>query len=152
MLIKCPECGHEVSDTAKACPNCGFAVSEYVEKQKVKDATLSGNDHKNSKTDEQITEDENHQKALEEKANEIKKQYFQNGAEKKAIESKQDDQVEGIFNDKESVDKGKQNKIKPQNTEGLSKRGIIILVIIFFFFFGFFYYRSYTNSSAYHGK
>ena len=152
MLIKCPECGHEVSDTAKACPNCGFAVSEYVEKQKVKDATLSGNDHKNSKTDEQITEDENHQKALEEKANEIKKQYFQNGAEKKAIESKQDDQVEGIFNDKESVDKGKQNKIKPQNTEGLSKRGIIILVIIFALIVGFFYYRSYTNSAAYHAK
>ena len=23
-LIKCPECGKEFSDTAKACPNCGF--------------------------------------------------------------------------------------------------------------------------------
>lgn len=25
-LIKCPECGKEVSDDAKACPNCGHAL------------------------------------------------------------------------------------------------------------------------------
>ena len=25
-LIKCPECGKEVSDKAAACPNCGFPV------------------------------------------------------------------------------------------------------------------------------
>lgn len=25
-LIKCPECGKEVSDTAKACPNCGYSM------------------------------------------------------------------------------------------------------------------------------
>lgn len=24
-LIKCKECGHEISDTAYFCPNCGFA-------------------------------------------------------------------------------------------------------------------------------
>jgi TM2 domain-containing membrane protein YozV len=24
MLIKCPECQHDVSDTAPACPNCGY--------------------------------------------------------------------------------------------------------------------------------
>ena len=23
-LIKCPECNHEMSDTAKSCPNCGY--------------------------------------------------------------------------------------------------------------------------------
>lgn len=23
MLIKCEDCGHEMSDKAKACPNCG---------------------------------------------------------------------------------------------------------------------------------
>ena len=23
-LIKCPECGHDVSDTAASCPNCGY--------------------------------------------------------------------------------------------------------------------------------
>lgn len=31
-LIRCPECGKQVSDTAKACPNCGYdfeAVREF---------------------------------------------------------------------------------------------------------------------------
>lgn len=27
-LIKCPECGRDVSDKAKSCPNCGFPVEE----------------------------------------------------------------------------------------------------------------------------
>lgn len=27
-LIKCPECGREVSSTARACPNCGAPISE----------------------------------------------------------------------------------------------------------------------------
>lgn len=34
-LIKCPECGREVSDKARACPHCGFAVSEAVQEGKV---------------------------------------------------------------------------------------------------------------------
>ena len=25
-LIKCPECGKEISDTAKNCPNCGYTI------------------------------------------------------------------------------------------------------------------------------
>lgn len=25
-LIKCPECGKEVSDAAVSCPNCGFSI------------------------------------------------------------------------------------------------------------------------------
>ena len=25
-LIKCPECGKEVSDTANSCPNCGYLI------------------------------------------------------------------------------------------------------------------------------
>lgn len=29
-LIKCPECGKEVSDKATACPNCGCPMSEMV--------------------------------------------------------------------------------------------------------------------------
>ena len=32
-LIKCPECGKEISDTAKSCPNCGYSL-------KVKNAKL----------------------------------------------------------------------------------------------------------------
>lgn len=29
-LIKCPECGKEISDKASACPNCGCPLSEMV--------------------------------------------------------------------------------------------------------------------------
>ena len=29
-LIKCPECGKEVSDKAQSCPNCGCPLSEMV--------------------------------------------------------------------------------------------------------------------------
>ena len=28
-LIKCPECGKEVSDKAKSCTNCGFPMNKY---------------------------------------------------------------------------------------------------------------------------
>ena len=31
-LIKCSECGKEVSDKAKACPNCGFPIREEESK------------------------------------------------------------------------------------------------------------------------
>lgn len=27
-LIKCPECGQEISDTAKTCPNCGYPIQK----------------------------------------------------------------------------------------------------------------------------
>lgn len=29
-LINCPECGHDVSDTAESCPNCGYSISHYL--------------------------------------------------------------------------------------------------------------------------
>ncbi len=32
MLIKCPECGHEVSDKAPVCPNCGVRLNTKKEK------------------------------------------------------------------------------------------------------------------------
>lgn len=32
-LIKCPECGKEVSDKAAACPNCGLGIREYIEEE-----------------------------------------------------------------------------------------------------------------------
>ena len=35
-LIKCPECGKEVSDRADACPVCGFPISKEQEKGKIK--------------------------------------------------------------------------------------------------------------------
>ncbi len=27
-LIKCPECGQEISDTAKSCPHCGYKTKK----------------------------------------------------------------------------------------------------------------------------
>ncbi len=32
-LIKCPECGGQVSDTAKLCPHCGFEVKTHLAEQ-----------------------------------------------------------------------------------------------------------------------
>jgi len=32
MLIKCPECGHQVSDKAPLCPNCGVEIAGKVSK------------------------------------------------------------------------------------------------------------------------
>lgn len=34
MLIKCTECGHDVSDKAESCPNCGCPVSEILQVSK----------------------------------------------------------------------------------------------------------------------
>lgn len=35
-LIKCPECGHGVSDTADICPECGYSISDFVHQTKIK--------------------------------------------------------------------------------------------------------------------
>ena len=29
-IIKCPECGHEVSDAADRCPNCGVSIAGNI--------------------------------------------------------------------------------------------------------------------------
>jgi len=29
-LIKCPDCGTEVSDRARTCPKCGYPIDEYA--------------------------------------------------------------------------------------------------------------------------
>ena len=38
-LIRCPECNHEISDTAKFCPNCGYVMKqeEPVQPESVKE-------------------------------------------------------------------------------------------------------------------
>lgn len=39
-LIKCPECGNEVSSVADACPKCGYPIKKYVNfmfKEKISD-------------------------------------------------------------------------------------------------------------------
>ena len=33
-LIKCPECEHEVSDSATVCPNCGFTLKKEINMQR----------------------------------------------------------------------------------------------------------------------
>ena len=30
MIIKCPECGHQVSDRARTCPSCGVDIAGKV--------------------------------------------------------------------------------------------------------------------------
>lgn len=30
-LIKCPECGKTVSNSANSCPNCGFGIKKHIE-------------------------------------------------------------------------------------------------------------------------
>ncbi len=36
MLIKCSECGKEVSDQASTCPNCGAPIKEDEIKKEIK--------------------------------------------------------------------------------------------------------------------
>ena len=33
-LIKCPECGRDVSDSAITCPNCGYPLKQNQEEEK----------------------------------------------------------------------------------------------------------------------
>lgn len=33
-LIKCPECNHDVSDTAALCPNCGFDIAKCISEKR----------------------------------------------------------------------------------------------------------------------
>ncbi len=35
-LMKCPECGNDVSDKAKSCPHCGYPIEEFLIVQKEK--------------------------------------------------------------------------------------------------------------------
>lgn len=34
-LILCPECGHQVSNSAQLCPQCGFNISNYLHKKEI---------------------------------------------------------------------------------------------------------------------
>lgn len=37
-LIKCPECGKEISDKADICVNCGFPIKKYLEEKAQREA------------------------------------------------------------------------------------------------------------------
>ena len=41
-LTPCPECGHQVSDTAASCPSCGYRSATGVEQNKKQGGCLSG--------------------------------------------------------------------------------------------------------------
>lgn len=49
-LIKCPECGKEVSEKAKTCVNCGYPIEEYlieiIDKEKKSVCPLCGSEIK----------------------------------------------------------------------------------------------------------
>lgn len=47
-LLKCPECGNNVSSEATACPHCGYPVEKILN---VKDNNLVNNGTKNYKYD-----------------------------------------------------------------------------------------------------
>jgi rubrerythrin len=34
-LIQCPECNHEMSDTARICPNCGYKAKKSINKKQI---------------------------------------------------------------------------------------------------------------------
>lgn len=46
-LIKCPECGKEISDKAESCPNCGYPIPQFIELE-LKISTKSYKARKNS--------------------------------------------------------------------------------------------------------
>lgn len=39
-LIKCPECGKEISDSADVCPNCGFSIKSYIQTMEAEQAEI----------------------------------------------------------------------------------------------------------------
>lgn len=41
-LIKCPECGKEISDTVKSCPNCGYRIKRPKNNVKRKPIIIGG--------------------------------------------------------------------------------------------------------------
>lgn len=63
-LIKCPECGKEVSDKAAACPNCGFPVCGTSECQTDFMVGISTNDSIVLYFNEKVLEIEQHGKSL----------------------------------------------------------------------------------------
>ena len=39
-LIKCPECGREISDKAKACIHCGYPIAEIADMLEESEETI----------------------------------------------------------------------------------------------------------------
>lgn len=53
-LIKCPECGKEISDKARACPNCGYPIAKLNDKDSIPqndNYLMSSQQHNDALTD-----------------------------------------------------------------------------------------------------
>ncbi|MBF1501944.1 zinc ribbon domain-containing protein [Prevotella pallens] len=63
MIIKCPECGHQVSDKAPICPSCGVEIAGHLIKCSycgeiyLKEDAVCPNCHHSASTDNSVNED-----------------------------------------------------------------------------------------------
>lgn len=53
-LIKCPECGEQISDKAQSCPHCGCPSSEFKVQRKGQNANVETFEHKQSDDEKRI--------------------------------------------------------------------------------------------------
>ncbi|WP_424784932.1 double zinc ribbon domain-containing protein [Prevotella pallens] len=64
MIIKCPECGHQVSDKAPICPSCGVEIAGHLIKCSycgeiyLKEDAVCPNCHHSVSTDNSVNEDD----------------------------------------------------------------------------------------------
>lgn len=64
MIIKCPECGHQVSDKAPICPSCGVEIAGHLIKCSycgeiyLKEDAVCHNCHHSVSTDNSVNEDD----------------------------------------------------------------------------------------------
>lgn len=68
-LIKCPDCGKEVSDKANVCINCGFPIDEYIKEQAEQRRKLAKQLEQKAKKDQQGEIDKRRYDSLKDKRN-----------------------------------------------------------------------------------
>lgn len=68
-LIKCPDCGKEVSDKANVCINCGFPIEEYLKEQTEQRRKLTKQLEQKEKKDQQDEIDKRRYDGLKDKRN-----------------------------------------------------------------------------------
>jgi len=68
-LIKCPDCGKEVSDKANVCINCGFPIEEYLKEQTEQRRKLTKQLEQKAKKDQQDEIDKRRYDGLKDKRN-----------------------------------------------------------------------------------
>lgn len=68
-LIKCPDCGKEVSDKANVCINCGFPIEEYLKEQAEQRRKLTKQLEQKARQDQQDEIDRRRYDGLKDKRN-----------------------------------------------------------------------------------